>query len=155
LIVVASALDPTLMLEAMRSGVTECVTEIGRGDLEAAISRLVSQRSTPTAAGEVFAFLGAKGGTGTTTIAVNAATTLSTIASTLLIDMHIAGGDAALFLGADPGFSVIDALEEHPPARHRLLSRPRRANQGGAGSPGICRSCGDHTSRSATDSDAD
>lgn len=116
LIVVASALDPALMLEAMRSGVTECVTEIGRGDLEAAINRLVSQRATPTTAGEVFAFLGAKGGVGTTTVAVNVATTLSTIASTLLLDLHIAGGDAALFLGADPGFSVIDALEN----THRL-----------------------------------
>ncbi|MGH9386707.1 MAG: AAA family ATPase, partial [Vicinamibacterales bacterium] len=111
-----SALDPTLMLEAMRSGVTECVTEIGRGDLEAAISRLVSQRTPPTAAGEVFAFLGAKGGVGTTTVAVNVAASLSTIASTLLLDLHIAGGDAALFLGADPGFSVIDALEN----THRL-----------------------------------
>jgi pilus assembly protein CpaE len=116
LIVVASALDPALMLEAMRSGVTECVTEIGRGDLEAAVNRLVSQRSTPTAAGEVFAFLGAKGGVGTTTVAVNVAAALSTIASTLLIDMHIAGGDASLYLGADPGFSVIDALEN----THRL-----------------------------------
>lgn len=116
LIIVASVLDPALMLEAMRSGVTECVTEIGRGDLEAAINRLVSQRSTPTTTGEVFAFLGGKGGVGTTTIAVNVATAFSTIASTLLIDLHIAGGDAALFLGADPGFSVLDALEN----THRL-----------------------------------
>lgn len=116
LIIVASALDPSLMLDAMRAGVTECVTEIGRGDLEAAVNRLVSQRATPAATGEVFVFLGAKGGVGTTTVAVNVATVLSTIASTLLIDLHIAGGDASLFLGADPGFSVIDALEN----THRL-----------------------------------
>ena len=115
LIIVASTLDPALMLEAMRAGVTECVTEIERGDLEAAITRLVAQRASPVA-GEVFVFIGAKGGVGTTTAAVNIATALSKIGTTLLIDLHLAGGDAALFLGADPHFSVMDALEN----THRL-----------------------------------
>lgn len=115
LIIVASTLDPALMLEAMRAGVTECVTEIERGDLEAAIARLVSQRVAPVA-GEVFVFVGAKGGVGTTTIAVNVSTALSKIGSTLLIDFHLTGGDAALFLGAGSHFSVIDALEN----THRL-----------------------------------
>ncbi|MEO6223245.1 MAG: hypothetical protein ABIP90_08330 [Vicinamibacterales bacterium] len=115
LIIVASTLDPALMLEAMRAGVTECVTEIERGDLEAAIARLVAQRTSPVA-GEVFVFVGAKGGVGTTTAVVNTATALSKIGSTLVIDLHLAGGDAALFLGADAHFSVIDALEN----THRL-----------------------------------
>ena len=115
LIIVASALDPALMLEAMRAGVTECVTEIERGDLEAAVARLVSQRASPVA-GEVFVLIGAKGGVGTTTAAVNIATALAKIGSTLVIDLHLAGGDAALFLGADSHFSVIDALEN----THRL-----------------------------------
>lgn len=115
LIIVASTLDPALMLEAMRAGVTECVTDIERGDLEAAISRLVLQRVSPVA-GEVFVFIGAKGGVGTTTAAVNVATVLSRIGTTLVIDLHLAGGDAALFLGAEPHFSVIDALEN----THRL-----------------------------------
>ena len=115
LIVVASALDPALMLDAMRSGVTECITDVERGDLEAAISRLVSQRASPVV-GEVFVLVGAKGGVGTTTAAVNIATVLSKIGATLVIDLHLAGGDAALFLGADPQFSVIDALEN----THRL-----------------------------------
>lgn len=115
LIIVASTLDPTLMLEAMRAGVTECVTDIERGDLEAAITRLVAQRASPVA-GEVFVFLGAKGGVGTTTAVVNVATALSKIGSTLVIDLHLAGGDAALFLGATAHFSVVDALEN----THRL-----------------------------------
>jgi pilus assembly protein CpaE len=110
LIVVASTLDPALMLEAMRAGVTECITEIDRGDLEAAITRLIAQRASPVS-GEVFVFVGAKGGVGTTTAAVNIATALSKIGTTLVIDLHLEGGDAALFLGADPHFSVIDALE--------------------------------------------
>ena len=115
LIIVASTLDPSLMLEAMRAGVTECVTDIERGDLEAAITRLVAQRATPVA-GEIYVFVGAKGGVGTTTVAVNVATALSKIGSTLIIDLHLAGGDAALFLGATSHFSVADALEN----THRL-----------------------------------
>ena len=59
------------------------------------------------------AFVGAKGGVGTTTAAVNVATAISKLASapTLLIDLHLGGGDAALYLGAAPRFSVVDALE--------------------------------------------
>jgi pilus assembly protein CpaE len=115
LILVAPTLDPSLMLEAMRAGVTECVTDIEGGDLEAAINRLVAQRGSPVN-GEVFAFVGAKGGVGTTTAVVNIATALAKLGSTLIIDLHLAGGDAALFLGADAHFSVIDALEN----THRL-----------------------------------
>jgi pilus assembly protein CpaE len=44
---------------------------------------------------------------------VNAATALSKAepGSTLLIDLNVACGDAAVFLGAEPRFSVMDALE--------------------------------------------
>jgi pilus assembly protein CpaE len=103
------------MLDAMRSGVTECVTETGTGQLEAAINRLVAQRMAPVA-GEVFVFVGAKGGVGTTTAAANIATVLAQLGSTLVIDLHVSGGDAALFLGADAHFSVTDAIEN----THRL-----------------------------------
>jgi pilus assembly protein CpaE len=115
LLIVASSLDPALMLEAMRAGVTECVTDIDHGELEAAIERLLSQRAAPVT-GEVFVFVGAKGGVGTTTAAVNVATALCKFGSVLVIDLHLAGGDAALFLGADPHFTVVDALEN----THRL-----------------------------------
>ena len=63
--------------------------------------------------GEVFAFVGAKGGVGTTTVAVNVATAMAQVepGSTLLIDLHLAYGDAAVFLGTEPRYSVLDALE--------------------------------------------
>ena len=59
------------------------------------------------------AFVGAKGGVGTTTLAVNTAAALAKTAGSppLLIDLHLAHGDAALFLGAEPRFSVLDAFE--------------------------------------------
>lgn len=112
-VIVARQLDPTLMLEAMRAGVTEWVPEpINAASVTTAIERVVGQRTVKAATGQVFAFVGAKGGVGTTTAAVNVAAALrSPQRKALLIDLHLAHGDAALFLGAEPKFSVADALE--------------------------------------------
>ena len=117
-ILLASTLDPALMLEGMRAGVNECIAEpLRQADIDAAFTRLLGQHSKGVA-GPVFAFVGAKGGVGTTTTAVNVATTLTKLspAGALLIDLHLAYGDAAVFLGADARFSVLDALEN----LHRL-----------------------------------
>ena len=112
-VLVASALDPRLMLEAMRAGVNECIQEpVTPQALEQAV-RGVIVHTAPTQKGQVLAFVGAKGGVGTTTLAVNTAATLGRIAdgAVLLIDLHQGFGDAALFVGAEPRFSVVDALE--------------------------------------------
>jgi pilus assembly protein CpaE len=113
-LVVASDSDPAVLIEAMRAGATEFLQEpITAAALDQAISRLVAHRVSPTAAGQVFAFVGAKGGVGTTTMAVNVATVLAKLSKspTLLADLHVAYGDAAVFLGAEPRFSLLDALE--------------------------------------------
>lgn len=114
-VIVGSRLEPALMLEAMRAGVTEFVAEpLKAPELQAAINRVAGAR-TGAGTGEVFAVVGAKGGVGATTLAVNIATVLSSSTSkeegTLLIDLHSWCGDAALMLGADARFSMIDALE--------------------------------------------
>jgi len=112
-VVVASEQEPARMLEAMRAGASEFLAEpLKNGDIEAAIARVVAQRVTPTL-GEIFACVGAKGGVGTTTTVVNVATSLAlnAKATTLVIDLHLAHGDAALLLGAQPRFSIVDALE--------------------------------------------
>lgn len=118
-VIVASHLDPVLMLEAMRAGVNEWVAEpVTAAELNAAIERVTSTRPA-TVNGQIFAFVGAKGGVGTTTIAVNVATALAQAAQderTLLMDLHLSYGDAAVFLGAEPKFSVADAMEN----THRL-----------------------------------
>jgi pilus assembly protein CpaE len=112
-ILIASAIDGSLMLEAMRAGVNECVAEpLAQTEMTAAVNRLLGQRTT-AASGSVFAFVGAKGGVGTTTMAVNVATSLANPSAgrALLIDLHLVYGDAAVFLGADARFSIVDAVE--------------------------------------------
>jgi pilus assembly protein CpaE len=117
-IVVASSLDPAMMLDAMRAGVSEFLTDpLSIEDVRNALGRVSSLQPT-TQRGKVFAMLGAKGGVGTTTLAVNVATALANARTgrVLFVDLHPAYGDAALFFGAEPRFSVIDALEN----THRL-----------------------------------
>jgi pilus assembly protein CpaE len=112
-LLVTSTLEPAIVLEAMRAGVNECVAEpLQAAEIETAVTRLLAHKQ-PVTAGQVFAFIGAKGGVGTTTVAVNVATELSRSAPdrTLLVDLHLAHGDAAVFLGVEPRFSVVDALD--------------------------------------------
>ncbi len=113
IVLVVSKLDPVLILDAMRAGASECLVEpLSQAETQAAITR-VAAHLTSGVSGQVFAFLGAKGGVGTTTVAVNVATELARIApaSTLLMDLHLSYGDTAIFLGAEPRFSVMDAIE--------------------------------------------
>ena len=112
-LLLVSSLDPVLILEGMRAGVKECLQyPFTAEELDAAIARIAVSRDTGPA-GDVFAFVGAKGGVGTTTAAVNVATVLAQLhtGSVLLVDLHLAYGDAAIYLGAEPKFSVGDALE--------------------------------------------
>ncbi len=119
IVLVAATMEPELLLEAMRAGVNELVAEpLVQADLERAITRVLGQRPQ-VESGKIFGFVGAKGGIGTTTVAVNVAAALSRLergTRTLLVDMHLAGGDAAVFTGVEPKFSVLDAIEN----THRL-----------------------------------
>jgi pilus assembly protein CpaE len=115
--IIVGGLDPELMLEGMRAGVNEVLqAPVTQSALEAAISRLVVQRA-PTNEGQLFAVIGAKGGVGATTIAVNLAVAFSkALGEALLVDLHLGAGDAAVFLGVEPRFTILEALEN----THRL-----------------------------------
>jgi pilus assembly protein CpaE len=112
-IIVAKTLDPDLILSAMRAGANECVAEpLTQGEIDAAITRIVARHDGPTAS-QAFAFVGVKGGVGATLVAVNVSAALARIATAgaLFVDLHVSRGDAALYLGVDPRFTVADALE--------------------------------------------
>lgn len=113
IVILARALDPNAMLDAMRMGVSEWVPEpLSLDDLETAIRRMV-RPIVGTVNGRAFAIVGGKGGVGCTTVAVNLATALhkATGEPTLFVDLHTTYGDASVFLGVEPRFSVLDALE--------------------------------------------
>jgi len=113
ILMVLAELETQVMLEAMRAGVGECVAEpLNASELQAAVNRVIQQRPGGVV-GETFAVVGVKGGVGATTVAVNLACALSSIAkeSTLLVDLHVAYGDVGLLLGVDGKFGVGDALD--------------------------------------------
>ena len=113
IVLVAASLDPHMMLEAMRAGVTECLqAPVTPQALDQAVRRVLVD-ALPEQLGRVVAFVGAKGGVGTTTLAANTATALarSGVGEVLLVDLHTGSGDASLFLGVEPRFTVVDVLE--------------------------------------------
>jgi pilus assembly protein CpaE len=68
----------------------------------------------PSSGGMTVSFLGTKGGTGTTTMAVNLGAEIRRVSdrSTVLVDLKPAPGDIALFLGLRPRFTLTHVLDK-------------------------------------------
>jgi pilus assembly protein CpaE len=119
---VAKATDPDLIIQAMRAGANEFFTWPPADDaLQSAIRRTHARREAtqgvrPSAT--IFVFFGAKGGAGTTTVAVNSGVELARLSkrSTVIVDLKPGLGEVGLFLGVRPRFSVLDAIDN----LHRL-----------------------------------
>jgi pilus assembly protein CpaE len=126
---VAGTTEPDLILQAMRAGANEFFpwtnTEIAKNTEESfqgAVRKTAARRDAANAGARqpcvTHVFLGAKGGAGTTTVAVNCAVELARLTKrpTAIVDLKPCLGEVALFLGVRPRFSVLDALDN----LHRL-----------------------------------
>jgi pilus assembly protein CpaE len=126
---VAATAEPDLILQAMRAGANEFFPWSADGASRAteesfhgAVRRTAARREAAHAGARqpcvTHVFLGAKGGTGTTTIAVNSGVELARLGKkpTLIIDLKPCLGEVALFLGVRPRFTILDAIEN----LHRL-----------------------------------
>jgi pilus assembly protein CpaE len=120
---VAASSDPDLILQAMRAGANEFFTWPPADEaFHAAVRRTATRReSTQSSArppSATLVFFGAKGGAGTTTVAVNCAVELARLTkrATIIVDLKACLGEVALFLGVRPRFTVLDAIEN----LHRL-----------------------------------
>jgi len=110
--------DPDLVVRSMRAGAREFLRlPFSHSAMSEALDRTLARRPTAqpvqTADGELFVFLGAKGGAGVTTLACNFAVELAQDSSkkTLLIDLNLPLGDAAINLGVKAPYSTVDALQ--------------------------------------------
>jgi pilus assembly protein CpaE len=112
--------DPELLVRCMRAGAREFLTlplsqgTVAEALVRASARRLAAPPSTPKkAGGRLLGFLGAKGGDGVTTLACNFAVSLAQESkeSTVLIDLDLPLGDAALNLGIAAEYSTINALQ--------------------------------------------
>ena len=122
ILAVGPALPPEALIEGMRAGITEYVPHPAAPDeLAAALVRLGRRFGVarePKRAGQMFAFLPAKGGAGATSAAVNFAVELhrTTGQNTLLVDLDLELGGVAIWLGLHPRFSFLDLVRNF----HRL-----------------------------------
>jgi pilus assembly protein CpaE len=110
--------NPDMLVRCMRAGAREFLTlPFAQGVMAEALVRASARRSAVRPAkktlGKLLVFLGAKGGAGTTTLACNFAVSLAQESgqSTLLIDLDLPLGDAALNLGIVAEYSTINALQ--------------------------------------------
>jgi pilus assembly protein CpaE len=108
LIALSVSQDPDILLRAMRAGCTEFIGgEFDETGFSDTLVRLNTQWNTKkarsTARGSVVTFFGAKGGVGTSTLAVHLAMYLVQChqKKTLLIDNHPELGHACIYLGID------------------------------------------------------
>ena len=116
---IASQTHPEAILEAMRAGCVEYLTKpLEREQLVKAIARIGSRRKDKErqeqGQAQVLAFMGSKGGCGTTTVATQLGALLSKSFSrnSLLVDLHPDFGDAALYLKLTKGrFHFFELLE--------------------------------------------
>ena len=101
---ISSNSQPNLIIEAMRCGCTEYVVKpADREQLLEAVARVGGRKRERREqfSGQVLTFLGAKGGSGVTTLATHLSALLakSFMRRALLIDLHPTCGESALFLG--------------------------------------------------------
>ncbi len=119
LYVIASHLhsEGDLVLHALRAGANDFLLQpFKRLEYREAMSRLerAPRRmiSASSQLGKVYAFLGAKGGVGTTTLAVNFAGVLAQRkSSTVLVDLDWIANDAAMQVGAHPQYTLAEVGE--------------------------------------------
>jgi pilus assembly protein CpaE len=139
-IAVGPATDVQFVLRALQGGAVHYVNEQEMGvDLEKAVDLLTEKPETPVHRGRLIAVLGACGGSGTSTVAVNLAAVLAQAhKECVLIDLNPGRGDLAALLNVRPQYSLADvcrnearfdrAMFEKIVVRHplgiRLLSAP-------------------------------
>jgi len=122
--------DPDQLVRCMRAGAREFLTlPIDHNIMEEALVRAAARRPASRIAkrpsGKLLAFMGAKGGAGVTTLACNFAVALAQKAgqNTLLIDLDLPLGDAALNLGIVAEYSTINALQASDRLDSSFLSK--------------------------------
>lgn len=115
--VYAEHMNPDMLVRCMRAGAREFLaqpitaTTLAEAMVRASVRRPAKGQKKAT--GKLLLFVGAKGGSGVTTVATNFAVALAqeSARSTVLIDLNLPLGNAALDIGLTPEYSTANALQ--------------------------------------------
>jgi len=122
----ADAESPELVSLASEAGLADlALLEHGTKEIVATVSRLAARRTeTRSTEGQVLALIGAKGGVGTTTVALNLAAELAANKQShvILVDLHLYMGDVAASLDMVPDPSALWFLTRGSQADGKMWS---------------------------------
>lgn len=124
-IIIGAVNDVILYRELLKRGVSEyLVAPVGTMEIMESISNLYNDPEAGPV-GQVYAFIGAKGGVGSSTVCHNTAWALSeTLKSSVIIaDLDLPFGTAGLDFNQDPVQGIADALENPERLDEVLLDR--------------------------------
>jgi pilus assembly protein CpaE len=118
---IAQQAQPDVIIQAMRAGANEFFTwPLSEETFHEAIRRMAARRESSAGArrATTIAFFGAKGGAGTTTVAVNCGVEVSRLSKrlTVIVDLKPGLGEVSLFLGVRSRYTLLDAIDN----AHRL-----------------------------------
>ena len=130
-LVVSSSNDGSLILQALRAGAKEFLTQPLRiEDLLAALGRIGERRfgrsgDNRLRGSQVIAVAGAIGGVGTTSLAINLGCILAQDPqnSVALVDLDLCLGDADVFLDTIPDYTLVDVAQNVTRLDFTLLKR--------------------------------
>jgi pilus assembly protein CpaE len=122
--------DRDLLMRCMRAGAREFLSDplspdaLAEAFIRASVRREESKPQKKLA-GKCLVFVGAKGGSGATTVAANFAVALARESNqrVALLDLDLRLGDAALNLGLSGEFSTLDALQNEGRLDSELVSK--------------------------------
>jgi pilus assembly protein CpaE len=129
-LVVSSSTDGNLILQALRAGAKEFLTQpLQIEDLLAALGRIGERRfgrgENRNRGSQVIAVAGAIGGVGTTSLAINLGSLLARDPqnSVALVDLDLCLGDADVFLDTIPDYTLVDVAQNVTRLDFALLKR--------------------------------
>ena len=132
--VIGSSNDIALYRELLKRGVSEYIqSRPGEMDVISAIAGIYADAG-PAKLGRICAFIGARGGVGSSTIAHNVAWTIARFnTGVILADMDLPFGTAALNFNLEPSHGIVEAVRDSGRLDETMLDR-------------LLTKCGDHLS---------
>jgi pilus assembly protein CpaE len=123
LVALADHPDSSAILKAMRAGFKEfIVLPADQALLRSRVHEAAFRQGPDEDNGAVISFIGAKGGVGTTTLAVHVAAELAGIPRVLLIDLDFSMGDVAPMLDLTSRDSIVDLVARADRLDERMLT---------------------------------
>ena len=123
---ISESTDGQLILSALRMGIREFLTKpIDREILTAAFEKLTKHRTDTATPGRLITVLGAAGGVGATSVAVNLAVELAGIGAgrIALADLDFRFGQVATTLDLEATYTIADLCETHEQLEAQVIER--------------------------------